>query len=109
MENHQSFSEVNSSVSDMIKVLIVLLAAVCLASGCGKRFVKKGKCNEYDFLQVLRKSSWTTSKAIFETLSALVACHETIIEGVVYKKSKIFEVFLVYLSEFLIFLHEIFF
>ena len=33
----------------------------------------------------------------------------TIIEGVVYKKSMIFEVFGVYLSEFLIFLHEIFF
>ena len=33
----------------------------------------------------------------------------TITEGVVYKKSMIFEVFGVYLSEFLIFLHEIFF
>ena len=33
----------------------------------------------------------------------------TIIEGVVYKKSMIFKVFRVYLSEFLIFLHEIFF
>ena len=33
----------------------------------------------------------------------------TIIEEVVYKTSMIFEVFGVYLSEFLIFLHEIFF
>ena len=33
----------------------------------------------------------------------------TIIGGVVYKKSMIFKVFGVYLSEFLIFLHEIFF
>ena len=33
----------------------------------------------------------------------------TIIDEVVYQKSMIFEVFGVYLSEFLIFLHEIFF
>ena len=33
----------------------------------------------------------------------------TITGGVVYKKSMIFKVFGVYLSEFLIFLHEIFF
>ena len=33
----------------------------------------------------------------------------TIIEGMVYKKSMIFKDFGVYLSEFLIFLHEIFF
>ena len=48
-------------------------------------------------------------KTIFETLSALGACHVTIIEGVVYKKFMICEVFGVYLSEFLIFLHEILF
>ena len=73
-------------------------------------FVKKnGKCNQYDFLLVLQKSSWGTFKTIFETLSAMGACHVTIIGGVVYKKSMIFKVFGVYLSEFLIFLHEIFF
>ena len=33
----------------------------------------------------------------------------TIIGGVIYKKSMIFKVFGVYLSEFLIFLHQIFF
>ena len=55
---------------------------------------KTGKCNQYEFLQVLRKSSWTTFKIIFGTLSALGACHVTIIGGVVYKKSMIFELFL---------------
>ena len=59
---------------------------------------------------MLLKSYWTTFKTIFETLSArgggLSRDHY---EGVVYKKSMIFEVFGVYLSEFLIFLHEIFF
>ena len=70
---------------------------------------KNGKCNQYDFLQLLPKSSWTTFKTIFETLSALGACHVTITGGVVYKKSMIFKVFGVYLSISLIFLHEIFF
>ena len=75
-----------------------------------KKIVKKnGKCNQDDFLLVLLKSSWTTFKTIFETLSALGACHVTIIGGVVYKKFMIFKVFGVYLSEFLIFHHEIFF
>ena len=55
---------------------------------------------------MLPKSSWTTFKTIFETLSALGACHVTIIGGVVYKKSTIFQIFLEYLSEFLIFLHK---
>ena len=54
---------------------------------------ENGKCNPDDFLQVLPKSSWTTFKTIFETLSALGACHVTIIGGLVYKKSMIFEVF----------------
>ena len=48
-------------------------------------------------------------KQILEALSAFGACHVTIIGGVVYKKSMIFKVFGVYLWEFLIFLHEIFF
>ena len=66
-----------------------------------KKFVKKnGKCNKDDFLQVLLKSSWTTFKTTFEALSAL----GTIIGGVVYKKSMIFKVFGVYVSEFLILL-----
>ena len=51
------------------------------------------KCNSYDFLQVISKYSWTTFKTIFETLSTLGVCHVTIIVGVVYKKSMIFEVF----------------
>ena len=55
------------------------------------------------------KSSLTTFEIIFETVSALSAFQVTIIGGVVYKKSMIFKVFGVYLSEFLIFLHEIFF
>ena len=70
---------------------------------------KTGKFNQDDFLLVLQKSSWTTFKTIFKALSALGACHVTINGGVVYKKSMIFKVFGVYLSEFLIFLHEIFF
>ena len=75
-----------------------------------KKFVKKnGKCNQDDFLQVLPKFSWTTFKTIFEALSALGVCHVTITGGMVNKKSMIFKVFGVYLSEFLIFLHEIFF
>ena len=69
-----------------------------------KKIVKKnGKCNQDDFL-VLPKASRTTFKKNFETLSDLGACHMTIIEGVVYKKSMIFKVFGVYLSEFLIIL-----
>ena len=55
---------------------------------------KRCKCNECDLLQVLPKFSWTTFKTIFETLSALGACHVTIIGGVVFKKCMIFEVFL---------------
>ena len=58
-----------------------------------KKREKKGKCNQYDFLQVLPESSWTTFKAIFKNLSALRACHVTIIGRAVYKKSMIFEVF----------------
>ena len=54
---------------------------------------KNGKYNQYDFLQVLPKSSWTTFKTIFETLLALGVCHVTIIWGLVYKKYMIFEVF----------------
>ena len=60
------------------------------------------------FLQVLPKSSCTTLKTIFETLSVLQAYYVTIIGGVVYKKSMIFKVFGVYLTEFLIILYEIF-
>ena len=42
---------------------------------------KNGKSNEYDFLQVSSKFSQTTLKAIFETLSALRACHKTCWRG----------------------------
>ena len=59
---------------------------------------KNGKCNQDNFSQVLLKSSWTTFKSIFETLSALGVCHVTITEGVVYKKSMIFKFFLEYIS-----------
>ena len=45
---------------------------------------KNGKSNRNDCLQVLTKSSLTTFKTIFETLSALGACHVPIIEGVVH-------------------------
>ena len=55
------------------------------------------------------KSSVTTFRIIFETLSALGVSYVTIIGRVVYRKSMVFKVFGVYLSEFLIFLHEIFF
>ena len=61
------------------------------------------------FLLVSLKSPWATFKTIFETLSALGACHVTIIGGVVYKKFVIFKVCGAYLGEFLIFHHEIFF
>ena len=61
------------------------------------------------FLQVLSKSYWTAFTTIFETLSALEVSHVTISGGTVYKRSMIFEVFGAYLSELLIFLHEIFF
>ena len=59
---------------------------------------KNGKCNQNDFLLVLSKSSWTTFKTILETLSALGACHVTIIGEVVYKKSMIFKVLGVYVT-----------
>ena len=49
-----------------------------------KMCIKNAKYNSYDFLQVLSKSSWTTFKTIFETLSALELCHVTIIVGAVY-------------------------
>ena len=59
-----------------------------------EKFVKKdGKYNQYDFLQVLSKSSWATFTTIFATLSALEVCHVTINGGMVYKKSMVFEVF----------------
>ena len=75
-----------------------------------KKIVRKnGKSNQDNFLQVLPKSSWANFKTIFEALSALGICHVTITGGVVYKKSMIFKVFGVYLSESLIFLHEIYF
>ena len=48
-----------------------------------KKFVKKNrKFNQYGFLQMLPKSSWTTFKLIFENLSALGGCRVTIIGGV---------------------------
>ena len=47
---------------------------------------------------------WTTFETIFGALSALGACHMTIIGGVVYKKSMIFGVF----ETVSIFLREIF-
>ena len=58
-------------------------------------------------MQVLTKASWTTFE-FRNFLSALRFCHVTIIWGVVYKESMIFEVFGAYLSEFLIFPHQIF-
>ena len=87
-----------------------------MASGDGttplivEEFVKKTsnaingmfyKCYQNPLGQIKKKK--------FKTLSALGACHVTIIGGVVYKKLMIFKVFGVYLSEFLIFHHEIFF
>ena len=51
---------------------------------------------------------WTTFKTIFETVLALGTCHVTIIEGVVYKKSMIFEFSCEYLSEYVTFLCKIF-
>ena len=39
-------------------------------ANCEKIREKISKCNQYDFLHVLLKSSWTTFKTIFETLSA---------------------------------------
>ena len=74
-----------------------------------KKFVKKLQMQSTWFLQVLPKSSWVTIKTIFETLWPLGTCHVTIIGGVVYKKSRIFEVFWEYLGELLIFFREIFF
>ena len=74
-----------------------------------KKSWKKRQMQSKWFLQVFPKSSLTTFEIIFETVSALSAFQVTIIGGVVYKKSMIFKVFGVYLSEFLIFLHEIFF
>ena len=60
---------------------LALTDALTVAPFTEKIFVKKnGKCNQ-DFLQVLPKSSGTTFKAIFETLSALGFCHLTIIRG----------------------------
>ena len=55
--------------------------------------VKKRQMQSIWFLQV-SKFSWTTFETIFETLSALGACHVTFIERVVYERSMIFEGFL---------------
>ena len=73
-----------------------------------EKIVKKtnSKRNQYDFSQVLSKFSETIFRTILETFSAY---HVTIIRGVVYKKSMIFEVFWEYVSKFLVFPHEIFF
>ena len=46
---------------------------------------KNGKCNQYNFLQVFPKSSWTNFKTILETLSDVRACHVKVIGGVAYK------------------------
>ena len=64
-----------------------------------KKNRKKGKCNQYDFLQVLPKFSCITFKTILKTLSALRNCPVTIIR----------EYFLEYLDKYLIFLREIYF
>ena len=74
---------------------------------CRQICVKNGKYNQYDFLQVLPKSSWATFKTIFETLSALWVCHVNIIGGAAHKKYMIFEIFGAYFSEFFIFPHQI--
>ena len=58
---------------------------------------KNDKCDHNDF------------SLVFYYFLDLGACPVTIIGGVVYKKSVIFKDFGVYLSEFLIFLHEIIF
>ena len=59
-----------------------------------KNFVKEpGKSNDYYCLQVSFKFYQTTFKANFETLSALVVRHVTIVEEVVNKKFTICEVF----------------
>ena len=51
-----------------------------------EKFVTKtGKCNQYELLLVLLKSSWGTFKTIFETLH--------ITGGVVYTKPMTFEAF----------------
>ena len=58
---------------------------------------------------MLSKFSSTTFLRTFKTLSALGACHVTIIGGVEYEKSMIFVVLGAYFIEFLILLHKIFF
>ena len=42
---------------------------------------KIGKCNQYDFLQVLSKSSWTSFKSIFEILSPAGSVTWSLLEG----------------------------
>ena len=50
---------------------------------------KLGKCNQYEFLQVYWKYFGKFLKQFSKLLSALGACHVTIIGGAVYTKSMI--------------------
>ena len=62
------FSDTNTS----IRLTVNSIWGVVPPPLTEKKIVKKnGKCNQDDFLLVLLKSSWTTFKIIFETLSAL--------------------------------------
>ena len=79
---HASHLTVNSIWGKVVPPLLIV-----------KNVKKNVKCNQYTFLQVFPKSSWTNFKTIFKTLSALGDCHVTMIGGVVYKKFMIFEVF----------------
>ena len=58
-------------------------------------------------LNSISQMNLSTTRHIFEFLSALRAYHVTIMEGVVDKKFFIFEDFQIYLGEFLILLREI--
>ena len=74
-----------------------------------KKLWKNGKCNHLALLLGRSKFSLTALTTISETYQLLWVCHFTSIGGLVHKKSMILKIFGVYLSEFLIFLYEIFF
>ena len=66
------------------------------------------KSDEYDFARVIQILLHNL-KIILETISAVGIFHYTIIEGVVNRIFRIFEIFRVYLGESLIFLYKNFF
>ena len=69
---------------------------------------KNGKCNQFEFLQVMSKSSWTAFKTIFETSPSLEPFTWPLLEGRYTRNPWFFRLLGNIAASFFIFVREIF-